>query len=336
LNILRSLWRDRLQRDTFLLLCAQVFYKLTGVFIIMLLSRSLSPTEIGVFFFATSFAESCLTLTGVHIGPLLMRRVAADPASAAIHFGAVLGLRLVSGVVFLAVVTGAAFFFAYEVWQAVVIAALFTLCEALYCSFGTLFVALKKTLYNVSIGVWVQAVFLLAFLLAVRKMPSLQTVLNVNLLRNGMLVVAACVVAHFWLFPLRVRWDRALIAEGWPFAVVHVLVAIRNRSDTLLLGFLTDYLHVGHYQLAYQFVFSSLFVPVVITSVFFPHIAAEGISPQTRQLLLSRIGTLVLIGCWAGLMNEEETREAGRRKERHPICSAGASKEGLVSEQRWS
>ncbi|MBM4258981.1 MAG: tetratricopeptide repeat protein [Deltaproteobacteria bacterium] len=40
------------------------------------------------------------------------------------------------------------------------------------------------------------------------------------------------------------------------------------------------------------------------------------------------------VGC--GLMNEEETREAGRRKERHPICSAGASKEGLVSEQRWS
>ncbi|MBM4258310.1 MAG: hypothetical protein FJ147_20740 [Deltaproteobacteria bacterium] len=41
-------------------------------------------------------------------------------------------------------------------------------------------------------------------------------------------------------------------------------------------------------------------------------------------------------GSGTGLMNEEETREAGRRKERHPICSAGASKEGLVSEQRWS
>ncbi|MBM4258874.1 MAG: hypothetical protein FJ147_23595 [Deltaproteobacteria bacterium] len=55
---------------------------------------------------------------------------------------------------------------------------------------------------------------------------------------------------------------------------------------------------------------------------------------QRKQSLAEVVSQLVEPD--TGLMNEEETREAGRRKERHPICSAGASKEGLVSEQRWS
>ena len=299
LRLFRFLWQDRLQRDTLLLLGAQVFYKLTGVFIVMVLSRSLSATEIGIFFFTTSFAEAFLTLTGAYLGPLLMRQVATVPADAAARFAAVLVFRLASGLLFLLVVTGAAFLFAHDVWRIVMVVAVFTLCETLYLSFASLFVALNRVVYSVSIGVCVQIGFLVVFLVAVRQMPSLTTVLAANLLRNVALLSIGFLITHLWLFPLRVTWKWSLVYEGLPFALLHVFTALRNRSDTMLLGFLADYLHVGHYQLAYQFVFSSLFIPVVITSVFFPHIAAEGLSLQNRRLFLLRAGMLLVCGCLA-------------------------------------
>jgi O-antigen/teichoic acid export membrane protein len=299
MSLLRSVWRDRLQRDTLLLLGAQMFYKLTGVLIVMVLSRSLTATEIGVFFFATAFAESFLTLTGAYLGPLLMRQVATAPADAATQVSAVLVFRVASGLLFLLVVVGAAFLFASDVWRIVVVAALFTLCETLYFSFANLFIALKRTDYNVSIGVYVQIIFLVVFLLAIRQAPSLSTVLATNLLRNVALLSMGFLVTHFWLFPLRMTWKWSLLYEGLPFALLHVFTMLRSRSDAVLLGFLADYLQVGHYQLAYQFVFSSLFIPVVVTSVFFPQVAAEGLRRQNRRLFLLRAGMLFLCGCLA-------------------------------------
>ena len=82
-----------LQRDT-LLLTLQTFYRLSVV-LLAVLSRCLPANEIGKYFFALSFAESFTLLASFCLGPVLMRRVAADPSKATTSFAPMLGLRLV-------------------------------------------------------------------------------------------------------------------------------------------------------------------------------------------------------------------------------------------------
>ena len=89
-----------LQRDTLLLLTLQTFYRLRVV-LLAVLSRCLPANEIGKYFFALSFAESFTLLASFCLGPVLMRRVAADPSKATTSFAPMLGLRLVSGPLYL-------------------------------------------------------------------------------------------------------------------------------------------------------------------------------------------------------------------------------------------
>src|SRR5919199_913574 len=85
------LWRSRLRRDTLLLLALQLFYRLSGVVLLAILSRYLPAGEIGVFFFALSFAEVFPLIANFRLNPVLLRRVAADPAQATSHFASILG-----------------------------------------------------------------------------------------------------------------------------------------------------------------------------------------------------------------------------------------------------
>ena len=93
---LRFLGHGRLGRDTFLLLAVQTFYRLTGVVLLMILSRSLPAGDIGLYFFALSFAESFIVLASFRLNPVLMRRTAADTAQTTAHLSSLLGFRLLS------------------------------------------------------------------------------------------------------------------------------------------------------------------------------------------------------------------------------------------------
>ncbi len=95
------LWHSRLRRDTFLLLALQTFYKLSGVVLLVVLSRRLSTGDIGIYFFALSFAEAFIVRANFQLNPVMMRRVAADLNQASAHLGPVLGYRLFGGPVYL-------------------------------------------------------------------------------------------------------------------------------------------------------------------------------------------------------------------------------------------
>ena len=283
-------------RDTFLLFGAQLFYRLSGVVLLMVLSRSLSAETLGVYFFSCSFAESFITLASFQLNPVLVRRVAADPERGGAHLASLLGIRIVSGVIYGACVAGAAAVFARAIWPVIAVAACFTVLENLYFSFGSLFLAVRKVIYNVRIGVAVQTVFVAVFLAGMWWAPSLETLLAANLLRASCLAGAALALTHRRVFPLRVAWDWGFLREGIPFTLLSFLAVLQDKADTLLLGFLTDYHTVGHYQLAYRVVIASLFVPMVMNSVLFPQLAARGLSAANRRLLATRAGVLLAVG----------------------------------------
>jgi O-antigen/teichoic acid export membrane protein len=284
------------QRDTLLLLVLQTFYRLSGVVLLAVLSRCLPANEIGKYFFALSFAESFTLLASFCLGPVLMRRVAADPEQATTYFAPMLGLRLASSPLYLCCVSVTALAFTGAIWWVVVIVALFTLLENCYFSFIHLFLALHKVVYNVVIGIAVQTIFLAVFLIGMWWAPSLNILLEANLLRALGLVGAAMFVTHRWLCPLRIAWDSTLIKDGAPFILLTLLVMLRGRVDTLLLGFFTDYDTVGQYQLAFRVVFTTFFVPTTVSQALFPHLAAYGLSCENRRMLVYGVGGLLGLG----------------------------------------
>ncbi len=60
-----------LGRDTTLQWCVQVFWRLSGVVVLMVLSRKLSAEDIGVLFFALSFAESFIVFASLNLDTVL-------------------------------------------------------------------------------------------------------------------------------------------------------------------------------------------------------------------------------------------------------------------------
>ena len=265
--------RRPLQRDTLRMLSAETLYRLSGFVLLMVLSRYLPAEEIGVYFFALSFARIFLVFASFGLTPILMRRVAAEPQRAALHLSALLGFRLVSSPLYLVCVSVAAFVFVREIWQLVVAVAVFALLENIYVAFGSFFIALQKVVYNVSIGIVVEVFFLAVFLLGMLWAPSLEVLVQANLLRALCLVGAAFFLTQRWLCPLQVSWDGRFVKESVPFAFFSLLALLRGRLDTLLLGFLTDYSAVGYYQLAFRVMFASFFVPVVVGLMFFPQLS---------------------------------------------------------------
>ena len=192
--------RRPLQRDTLRMLSAETLYRLSGFVLLMVLSRYLPAEEIGVYFFALSFARIFLVFASFGLTPILMRRVAAEPQRAALHLSALLGFRLVSSPLYLVCVSVAAFVFVREIWQLVV--AVFALLENIYVAFGSFFIALQKVVYNVSIGIVVEVFFLAVFLLGMLWAPSLEVLVQANLLRALCLVGAALFLTQRWLCPL--------------------------------------------------------------------------------------------------------------------------------------
>ena len=290
---------SQLRRDTLLLLAVQGFYRLTGFVILLVLSRRLTTTDIGAYFFAIAFAETAIVLANFSLNPVMMRRVAAGPAQASTYLHPLLGFRLLSSPVYLLCVFIATITFTSASWQVMMAAALFTLLEDISFSFGVFFLALRKAIYNVIIGASVQIVYLTAFLVGMSRAPSLEVALGANLLRSLCFLGASAWVAHRRLCPLRVSWDSRLVKAGAPFLLTTFLIALREQTGTLLLGVLTDYDSVSRYGLAYRVVSTAIFIPTAVYAALSPLLVAQGLSGQNRRTLTRAIGLLAGLGLLA-------------------------------------
>ncbi len=274
-----------LRRDTVAILTAQSFYRLSGFVLLMVLSRRLGAQDIGAFFFATAFAESFVVIAHFGMSSVMSRRVASAPSEAEKHFAPLLGFRLVSAPVYLIVVIGLATTFTSASPYLIVAAAVITVLEDLYFSFGSLFLALRKAVYNVALGISIHSAYIVAFLVGMTTAPSLKMLMGVTLFRAALLVVAGAALTRARLFPLRAVWDSATVKAALPFVLIAALHVLRDQIGTLLLGVKASYEHVAHFNLAWRLVASSYFVPTAICAVFVPLLTAHGLTAHNRRLL---------------------------------------------------
>jgi O-antigen/teichoic acid export membrane protein len=282
------------RRDTIIMLAAQSFYRLSGFIVVMVLARSLPAATIGTFVFAMAFAESFVAISNFGMSAVISRSIAADSAEAAKKFSVIIGFRLVSGVVYVTIVTLAALMFTSAPWTLMLAATLIVLVEDTYYSFGALFLALRKAVYNVTLGVTVQILFIAIFLVGMYLRPSLSMLVAVNAFRVAALLIGAAWVTQRKLFRLAISWDNAAVRAALPFVAMAVVNALRDQIGAVMLGFLSSYDAVAHYNLVSRISVASLAIPTAISAVLSPLIVAHGLDARNRKRLLT--ATIFILG----------------------------------------
>jgi O-antigen/teichoic acid export membrane protein len=289
------------RRNTASLLSLELLFRASGFVILAVMSRTLAAAQIGSYFFVVSLSEAFGMVAGLSLGPVLMRRLAADPAGAARHFAGYFGLRLVSVLPYFACVLGAASFFPELPTGLVVAVALFVTLQNAFGTLATAFVALGRPHHPVVIGAVVQTLFLVLFLGAMALSPSLNVVVETHTLRALALVGLALAALGHLARPLRVRWDPGLVREVVPFVALSALGSVRRRSDTIFLGALADFTDVGHYALAARVLEAAVFVPLSFGQGLLPQLAQRGLTPENRKAFFRGLGIVVGLGA-AGAM----------------------------------
>jgi O-antigen/teichoic acid export membrane protein len=277
--------KANIRRDTIAIFTAQAFYRLSGFILLIVLSRRLGATDIGAFFFAVAFAESLIVLSHFGTSSIMARRVASSPGEAHAHFAPVIGFRLLSAPVYVITVIGAATILtSAPLWLAAA-TALITLLEDVYFSFGSLFLALRRALYNVTLGISIHTAYIVAFLVGMSLAPSLEMLVGVTMFRAACLLAGGVWITRRKLFPIVAKLDWAVVRAGLPFVLITALHVLRDQIGTLILGTMSSYAAVAHFNLAWRLVASSYFVPTAICAVIVPIITANGLTESNRRLI---------------------------------------------------
>ena len=282
------------------MLAAQSYYRLTGFLLLTVMSRRLPEQSIGLFFFATAFAESVLVFANFSLNSVMSRRVAANPDRAVDQFAPLVAFRLIISPLWLIGVVVAASLFTSTDWKLMAVAALVVLLEDIYFSFGSLFLALRKATFNVAIGLTVQTIFLATFILSMESRPSMTSLLGSHLLRSAALAGIALVVTQRSLFTIKAKWNSGYVHAGIPFILLALLHAGREQLGTLMLGFISGYDAVAQYNLAYRVVAASLFIPTVVCSVLVPLLVADKLNTRNKRLLLKASAGIITAGFGLG------------------------------------
>ena len=278
--------KANLRRDTVAIFTAQTFYRLSGFVLLIVLSRKLGASDIGAFFFAVAFAESLAVLSHFGTSSIMSRRVASAPGEAAAHFAPLVGFRMLSAPVYLLVVVSLGAVFTSASLYLVAAAAIIALLEDVYFSFGSLFLALRKAVYNVTLGVSIHSAYIVVFLAGMSIAPSLGMLVGVTMFRAAALAVAGVWLTQARLFPLASRLDWQMVKAALPFVVIAALHTFRDQIGTLFLGTMASYEAVAHFNLAWRLVASSYFVPTAICAVIVPLLTAHGLTASNRRILI--------------------------------------------------
>src|SRR4029078_2742149 len=133
-----------------------------------------------------------------------------------------------------------------------------------------------KAVYNVTIGVAVQTVFIGLFLLGMKLQPSLWMLIAANAFRALALVAISLWSTRVKLFRLRLSWDNSTIRIALPFVMMAVVTSLRDQIGGVMLGILSNYDAIPLYKLVMRVLTVSLAVPPAVCPLLPPVLFARG------------------------------------------------------------
>jgi O-antigen/teichoic acid export membrane protein len=286
-------------RDAAALAAAQTYYKVTGLVLLGVLSRSLPPATLGGLLWAQSLAESLVLLANLNLNPNLTRRVAAAPNHAAARTAPFLGLRLVASAAYLLLFAAIGLSSDVALRPILMGIAAAIVLEDLYFLFGALFLALGHIRLNLTIGLTVQTLYIAAVCLTVPR-AGLSAFLLLSILRGVLLLIMAVYLALRSIPGLRIGWERGLLQAQLPLLGAAIVGALRGRMETVTAGWLLSLTASAPLALTQRVLVAATFLPASVVSTLTPALAREGDSDASRYLLRQAALLLGILGMLAG------------------------------------
>lgn len=285
-----------------LALFSQLFYKLAGYVVLVVLARHLAKDRMGEFFFAATVAMSLAMLTELGLNTMLVRDTARSPGEGARRLSEVLSIRLPLLGLYLALLGGGALLVDPSFAPVLALTALYVGLDDLYLSFGSLFVGLKRIAWNVTAGIASKVLLVVLVVGALQWGGGLLAVLAGYVVASAALVGIAWGIAARKVGPVRPSWNpglaRRLVPSSLPFLWLSLLTLLHFNVDTVMLGPLAGFESVANYQVGFRLLEATLAVLRPVSVVFFPVCAElagadrwDELRELARRMLLLAGGT---------------------------------------------
>jgi O-antigen/teichoic acid export membrane protein len=294
---------SRIKADLLLVTGLHAFQKLVACAVLALLARHFDQITMGQLFFAMALALLLTMPTELGTQRHLTRAVAADPASAGLHLGSVVSLRLPLLVVSYVLLNAVGWAVMPEIGGILMLVSLYTFLDSFYYSIGGTFVALQRVGYHVAMYALGQVLLATLIVSAVLAGGNISLVLAGYVAANGIMVAVALAVLRWRIGPFPLRFDlsamRRLAGETLPFFFLAFLELLLSKSDAIMIWFLRTPVEVANYESAYKFLEVSRAVVRPASMIFLPvlvQIATRSAWPEFRKLAARLVSVTTALG----------------------------------------
>ena len=280
-------------KNTSYLTLALVIQKLISFSYFIILARYLGMEILGQYYTAVAFTTILALVIDLGFANILIREVAKDQQKTNTWLRPIIGLKLILSFVAAIIAYLFAILAGYDTLVLNLIAISFF--SMIFDSFTNTFFSVIRGFHNLkfeSIGaIGFQLIVFIFGLSLMRAGYSALWIMSVMAFAALVNFIFSSLVARF-KFKLNILpqfnypISRKILIISWPFALYNILQRIYFYLDSLLLGFLANYVQVGLYQIAFKIVFALQFLPLAFIASLYPAMSAYW-KKNREQLLIT-------------------------------------------------
>lgn len=280
-------------KNTSYLTLALIIQKLISFSYFIILARYLGMEVLGQYYTAVAFTTILALVIDLGFANILIREVAKDQKKTHTWLRPIIGLKLILSLLAAVLAYLFAFLAGYDTLVLNLIAISFF--AMIFDSFTNTFFSVIRGFHNLkyeSIGAIGFQIIVFAFGLSLMQFAySALWIMSVMALAAFVNFVFSSLVARF-KFKLNIlpqfnySLSKKILIISWPFAIYNILQRIYFYLDSLLLGFLANYVQVGLYQIAFKIVFALQFLPLAFIASLYPAMSAYW-KKNREQLLVT-------------------------------------------------
>ncbi len=268
-------------RNTSYLTLALVIQKLISFSYFIILARYLGMEILGQYYTAVAFTTILALIIDLGFTNILIREVAKDQTKTNKWMRPIIGLKFILAILAALVAYALAKIAAYDSLVLSLIAVSFL--AMLLDSFTNTFFSVIRGFHNLkyeslaAIGFQVIIFILgLSMMQAGLSAPWLMVAMATASLINFIFAASVARLKFKLNILPQFNWPltKKIFLLSWPFAVYNILQRIYSYLDSLLLGFLANYVQVGLYQIAFKIVFALQFLPLAFIASLYPAMSA--------------------------------------------------------------
>ncbi|HET7601053.1 MAG TPA: oligosaccharide flippase family protein, partial [Gemmatimonadales bacterium] len=244
----------KIRTDLLLATSLELWHKLAGYVVLVLLARHLAKAAMGDLLLALAVSSFGAVVTELGTSRLLVREIAQGAEATLARLGEVLALRVPLAAAVYAALVGGTFALRPALGPVVALAAAAVLLGDLYHSFGAVFVGRREVWLRLATGMVGSLVLIPLVVLALRLGAGLGGVLVCYVAAAAVSLAVAAAAVRARVGPVRVAWGAsaawAAAQPAFPFFLMTALGLAHFKADTVLLYLLASPATVATYEAA--------------------------------------------------------------------------------------